>query len=124
VLLALGTLALAAVNFGMLIEMRHSTDRQHTDTAAVIEETQRIASQQHADTLESNRISREAYTSVQRAFVFVRELQFMIRGGNDPMNPARYPELWWFTPIVENSGSTPTKILQATLYRVVCLQSS
>jgi hypothetical protein len=62
------------------------------------------AKQQHNDTIKSNQISREAYTSVQRAFVFVKELQFTTRTGMDPVNPGNYPELWWFSPIIENSG--------------------
>jgi len=39
VLLALGTLALALVNLGMLIEMRHGGDRQHEDTLAALGKT-------------------------------------------------------------------------------------
>jgi hypothetical protein len=84
----------------------------HCDTRDLITETQTAAKQQHNDTITSNQISREAYTSVQRAFVFVKELQFTTRTGTDPLNPGNYPELWWFSPIIENSGNTPTKSLQ------------
>jgi hypothetical protein len=72
---------------------------------------QDVATQQHDDTIESNRINREAYTAVQRAFVFARELGFSVRGTDDPNNPGRYPDFWWFAPIIENSGATPTKRL-------------
>jgi hypothetical protein len=47
--------------------------------------------------------------------VFVKELRFITRTGTDLLNPGNYPELWWFSPIIENSGNTPTKSLQVLL---------
>lgn len=52
----------------------------------------------------------EATYDVQRAFISVTKFDIAIRLGADPgtQNQIRY---WWFTPIIENSGNTPTKNL-------------
>jgi hypothetical protein len=82
VLLALGTLALAGVNIGMLLAMRSG------------------AEQQHIDTLESNRISREAFTAVQRAFIV--SIAF-----NESKEDTPKENAFRFTPVFRNTGNTP-----------------
>jgi hypothetical protein len=63
-------------------------------------------------TRESNRINRESFASVQRAFITVQDVS-VNRG-----NPDRYPrgiqqsKFWMVLPVVENSGNTPTKHLR------------
>jgi hypothetical protein len=63
-------------------------------------------------TRESNRINRESFASVQRAFITVLDVS-VSRG-----NPDRYPggiqqsKFWMVLPVVENSGNTPTKHLR------------
>jgi hypothetical protein len=60
-------------------------------------------------------IARQALIDVQRAFVYIRELKFEPRVGIDPTNPSSHPPQWWFTPVIENSGATPTKNMRILL---------
>jgi hypothetical protein len=92
---AYATLLLAGAAFVTLIVT-------HCDNRDIINQANIAATEQHKDTI-------EALTTVQRAFVYTRELQFVARIGDDPLNPTNHPLSWWFTPIIENSGSTPTK---------------
>ena len=70
------------------------------------------SAEQAALTQESNRISRESFSSVQRAFITITDVNIS-RG-----NPERYPEgiprseFWMILPVIENSGNTPTKRLR------------
>jgi len=63
-----------------------------------------VAARQWQAMLKSNSISREAYTTVQRAFVTVRKLDFISfkdAGGKITA--------WAYAPIIKNSGTTPTQ---------------
>lgn len=54
--------------------------------------------------IQSNEINREAFTSTQRAFVTVSDLRMdQVVDGADEKIMA-----WSFTPVIENSGNTPT----------------
>jgi hypothetical protein len=116
----IGALIAAAAAALLTLTVTHCDTRDliqqsENDTKAIVRESNRVSTQQHTNTLESNRINREAYTAVQRAFVFVKELKFTTRAGSDPGNPGHYPEFWWFSPTIENSGNTPTKSLKVML---------
>jgi hypothetical protein len=61
--------------------------------------------------LRTDETTREAFTAVQRAFVNVSELK--IEKGKilpgPPGNPGTSESAWWFTPMIQNTGNTPTK---------------
>ena len=62
--------------------------------------------------MRTDETTREAFTAVQRAFVNVSELK--IEKGKilpgPPGNPGTSEEsAWWFTPMIQNTGNTPTK---------------
>jgi hypothetical protein len=58
---------------------------------------------------QANQINRLSFSAVQRAFVTVVDLQFEATTGNDGR-----PVSWMFTPIIENSGTTPTVNMKIT----------
>jgi hypothetical protein len=58
--------------------------------------------------IEANKISRESFTSVQRAFVTVATFDMSVRIGPRPSDGSQI-KYWWFTPNIKNSGNTPTK---------------
>ncbi len=63
-----------------------------------------VANRQWSTMVESNNISREFFTSVQRAFVSVKEIAINLR----PEETAEGK--WWdFNVVFHNSGNTPTK---------------
>jgi hypothetical protein len=68
----------------------------------------------------SNRISREAYTAVQRAFVNIGSVGIEREDRVDVSWPWIPPMLlqeepvYWFTPVYENDGSTPTRYMTIT----------
>jgi hypothetical protein len=63
-------------------------------------------------TRESNRISREAFASVQRAFITVTDVS--VSRGNSDRFPGGIPQskFWMILPVIENSGNTPTAHLR------------
>jgi hypothetical protein len=69
----------------------------------------RVASFQWSAMVESNSISREAFTSVQRAFITVSSFDTPVRLSDAPGQPNKQVKYWWFIPNIKNSGNTPTK---------------
>jgi hypothetical protein len=61
---------------------------------------------------ENNKISRESFTSVQRAFVTISSFDTPIRLGDVPGQPGKLVKYWWFIPNIRNNGNTPTKDMQ------------
>ena len=61
--------------------------------------------------LRTDETTRESFTAVQRAFVNVSEHK--IEKGKilpgPPGNPGTKESAWWFTPMIQNTGNTPTK---------------
>ncbi len=78
----------------------------HCDNRAIIRESARVAARQHNDTLESNKISREAFTAVQRAYIIITGLRRTVD---------TYPGWisYQYTPSVINVGSTQTRDFSA-----------
>src|SRR5437868_2262772 len=66
------------------------------------------ANNQLAALIEGNRINREAFTAVQRAFIVVSPNSHQIA----PMPGTSENGALVFTPIIKNSGNTPTKDLE------------
>lgn len=64
---------------------------------------------------QSNAINREAFTSVQRAFVTVASFDTPIRLSEVPGKPTEQFKTWWFIPNVKNSGNTPTKNMKYSI---------
>jgi hypothetical protein len=64
---------------------------------------------------ESNKINREAFTSVQRAFVTVASFDTPVRLSEIPGKPSEQFKTWWFIPNIKNSGNTPTKNMKYSI---------
>jgi hypothetical protein len=64
-----------------------------------------VSLRQTAQTVDSNRISRESFTAVQRAFVVVSDMA-------SDVYPGELPPTYDIFPIIRNSGNTPTKDLR------------
>ena len=67
------------------------------------------STRQLSTVIEGNKISREAFTSVQRAFVTVSSFDTPLRMSDLPGHPGEQFKSWWFIPNIRNSGNTPTK---------------
>jgi hypothetical protein len=67
------------------------------------------ASRQVDAAIEANGITREAFTSVQRAFVTVSSFETPVRFGSGFASETKY---WWFIPNIKNSWNTPTKSMR------------
>jgi hypothetical protein len=60
--------------------------------------------------IEGNSINREAFTSVQRAFVTI--VNFDMSARIETLGEKIEAKYWWITPNVKNNGNTPTKNLR------------
>lgn len=66
--------------------------------AGIMDKQARIAGQQNEITAQSS-----------PAIVFARDVRVEKKDGAIPGNPGKFETYWWFSPVIENGGSTSTK---------------
>jgi hypothetical protein len=79
-----------------------------------LQDSRKTADIQAGLTRQSNRINREAFTAVQRAFVTVRDVKI-----ENVLGPDGKTAFWSLTPIIQNSGNTPTKNLNFMIMQTI-----
>lgn len=61
--------------------------------------------------IESNKITKAGYSAGNRSFVISDSVQIITYGAHDPDDKDGSNQIWIVTPIIENTGNSPTKFL-------------
>lgn len=72
--------------------------RVYTRQAGIMDKQVEIASRQNEITVQSS-----------RAIVYAKDIRIEKKDGAIPGKPGQFEAYWWFSPVVENGGSTSTK---------------
>ena len=86
-----------------------------------VAETQATISDRQAGIMDKqaavSRVANDINSAAERAFVSAKDIRIETRKGDFPGDPSE--PYWWFSPVIENSGNTPTKDLHISAEAVI-----
>jgi len=83
---------------GALVGIAYFQYSVYTRQAGIMETQARISSDQNDITIQS-----------ARAIIYAKEVRIEKKSIADPVKPGQFEDLWQFSPVIENGGSTTTK---------------